>query len=154
VSTSAPSRISTQERSTVSRRWVIIGLLTLGTMIAYVDRSNISVALAVPDFKQLFHLTDHQRGALNSAFFWSYAVLQIPAGWLVDRSEASVYDRFSGLEPDFCRHGPGASFPEESMIDRGRVACSSCSVIVRSPLFQCPVNVRDSRYGLQDRLPA
>ena len=85
VSTSAPSRISTQERSTVSRRWVIIGLLTLGTMIAYVDRSNISVALAVPDFKQLFHLTDHQRGALNSAFFWSYAVLQIPAGWLVDR---------------------------------------------------------------------
>ena len=85
VSTSAAGQISTQERSRVSRRWVVIGLLTLGTMIAYVDRSNISVALAVPDFKQLFHLTDHQRGALNSAFFWSYAFLQIPAGWLVDR---------------------------------------------------------------------
>jgi ACS family D-galactonate transporter-like MFS transporter len=54
-------------------------------MIAYVDRSNISVALAVPDFKRLFHLTDQQRGTLNSAFFWSYAFLQIPAGWLVDR---------------------------------------------------------------------
>ena len=85
VSTSAPGQVSTQERSTVSRRWVIIVLLMLGTVIAYVDRSNISVALAVPDFKQLFHLTDHQRGALNSAFFWSYAFLQIPAGWLVDR---------------------------------------------------------------------
>jgi MFS family permease len=54
-------------------------------MIAYLDRTNISVALAVPEFKQLFHLSDPQRGTLNSAFFWSYAVLQLPAGWLVDR---------------------------------------------------------------------
>ena len=68
-----------------SRRWWIIGLLSLGMIIAYVDRSNISVALAVPEFKSLFKLTDHDRGMLNSAFFWSYAFLQIPAGWVVDR---------------------------------------------------------------------
>jgi MFS transporter, ACS family, D-galactonate transporter len=85
VSTSAPSQVSIEKSTASSRRWVIIVLLTLGVVIAYVDRSNISVALAVPDFKQLFHLTDHQRGALNSAFFWAYAFLQIPAGWLVDR---------------------------------------------------------------------
>ena len=54
-------------------------------IIAYVDRSNLSVALAVPEFRRVFQFTDSQRGALNSAFFWSYAVLQIPAGWLVDR---------------------------------------------------------------------
>jgi MFS family permease len=30
-------------------------------------------------------ITDVDRGTLNSAFFWSYAFLQIPAGWLVDR---------------------------------------------------------------------
>ncbi len=68
-----------------SRRWGIIGLLVLGVMIAYVARSNVSVAVVVPDFKRLFHLNDAGRGALNSAFFWSYAFLQIPAGWLVDR---------------------------------------------------------------------
>jgi MFS transporter, ACS family, D-galactonate transporter len=28
---------------------------------------------------------DSSRGLLNSAFFWSYALLQIPAGWVVDR---------------------------------------------------------------------
>jgi len=67
------------------RRWWIVGLLSLGVIIAYIDRSNISVALAVPDFKSHFNLTDSDRGALNSAFFWSYAFLQIPAGWLVDR---------------------------------------------------------------------
>ncbi len=68
-----------------SHRWWIVALLSLGVIIAYVDRSNISVALAVPDFKNFFNLTDRDRGTLNSAFFWSYAFLQIPAGWLVDR---------------------------------------------------------------------
>jgi len=85
VVTPRASVVSAERTSPGSRRWIIIGLLTLGTTIAYVDRSNISVALAVPDFKRLFHLTDQQRGTLNSAFFWSYALLQIPAGWLVDR---------------------------------------------------------------------
>jgi ACS family D-galactonate transporter-like MFS transporter len=85
VRTSAPTAVSIQQSSAVSRRWIILVLLTVGTMIAYVDRSNISVALAVPDFKRLFQLTDQDRGTLNSAFFWSYAFLQIPAGWLVDR---------------------------------------------------------------------
>src|SRR5882672_7375543 len=68
-----------------TRRWTIIGLLSLGVIIAYVDRTNFSVALASKDFKSLFRLTDVDRGTLNSAFFWSYAFLQIPAGWLVDR---------------------------------------------------------------------
>ena len=66
-------------------RWSVIGLLSLGMIIAYVDRANISVALVLPEFKTLFQLSDKDRGTLNSAFFWSYAFLQIPAGWLVDR---------------------------------------------------------------------
>jgi MFS family permease len=67
------------------RRWVIIGLLSLGMIIAYVSRSNISVVLAIPDFIKWLHLSDTDRGMINSAFFWTYAALQIPSGWLVDR---------------------------------------------------------------------
>src|SRR5258708_22958407 len=67
------------------RRWSLVCVLCLGVIIAYVDRTNLSVALASADFKALFHLTDRDRGTLNSAFFWSYALLQIPAGFLVDR---------------------------------------------------------------------
>ncbi len=67
-----------------SRRWTIVGLLCVGMMIAYFDRVNLSVVMVLPDFKQHFRLSDTDRGALNSAFFWSYAVLQIPAGWFVD----------------------------------------------------------------------
>ena len=43
------------------------------------------MALTTTGFKRFFGLDDSARGLLNSAFFWSYAVLQIPAGWLVDR---------------------------------------------------------------------
>ncbi len=66
-------------------RWTIIGLLSLGMVIAYASRSNLSVALAMPDFIKQFRLSDTDRGTLNSAFFWTYAALQIPAGWVVDR---------------------------------------------------------------------
>ena len=66
-------------------RWAIMGLLCVGYMIAYFDRVNLSVAVASDDFKKYFQLSDIDRGNLNSAFFWTYAALQIPAGWLVDR---------------------------------------------------------------------
>jgi MFS family permease len=67
------------------RRWSIVVLLSLGMVIAYVDRSNLSVALASDEVKKFFGLTDNDRGLMNSAFFWSYAFLQIPAGFFVDR---------------------------------------------------------------------
>ena len=68
-----------------SVRWWIIGVLSLGMIIAYVSRSALAVPLALPEFIRTFHLSITDRGVLNSAFFWTYAVLQIPAGWIVDR---------------------------------------------------------------------
>jgi MFS transporter, ACS family, D-galactonate transporter len=81
--TASPS--TSVEREHPAVRWSIIGLLSLGMIIAYASRSNLSVALVAPDFIQSFGLTNTDRGLLNSAFFWAYAVLQIPAGWVVDR---------------------------------------------------------------------
>jgi MFS transporter, ACS family, D-galactonate transporter len=68
-----------------SRRWIIVGLLSIGAIIAFCSRTNISAALAYKPFVEHFHLTNIDRGVLNSAFFWSYMLLQIPTGWLVDR---------------------------------------------------------------------
>ncbi len=70
---------------TPGRRWAIIGALCAIYIFAYIDRINLSVALSVKDFASFFQLNDIDRGALNSAFFWTYAALQIPAGWVVDR---------------------------------------------------------------------
>jgi ACS family D-galactonate transporter-like MFS transporter len=67
------------------QRWTVVGLLFLGMIISYVDRSNITAALTVPEFRQLFNLNSQDVGVLQSAFFWSYAFLQVPAGYVVDR---------------------------------------------------------------------
>lgn len=68
-----------------SRRWPIVILLSVGAIIAFCSRTNISAALAYQPFIQHFQLSNIDRGVLNSAFFWSYMLLQIPTGWLVDR---------------------------------------------------------------------
>jgi MFS family permease len=70
-------------------KWFVVGLLCMGMMVAYLDRVNLSVALAEKpsggSMREQFNLTDQDRGVLNSAFFWTYAALQIPAGFAVDR---------------------------------------------------------------------
>jgi MFS family permease len=68
-----------------ARRWIIVGLLSIGAIIAFCSRTNISAALAYKPFVEHFHLSNIDRGLLNSAFFWSYMLLQIPTGWIVDR---------------------------------------------------------------------
>ncbi len=65
--------------------WAVLLLLALGVMIAFVDRTSISSALADGPFIQHFGMTDIDRGWVNAAFFWSYGLIQIPAGWIVDR---------------------------------------------------------------------
>jgi len=79
-----------KERSTMStspkvgrRRWTIGVLLGVGILINYFDRVNISVA--APQLQQEFGLTPGDLGLLFSAFFWSYAILQVPVGMVLDR---------------------------------------------------------------------
>ena len=65
--------------------WVILILLSIRGVLAFMSRTTLSDALAYQPFVLSFHLTDVGRGVLNSAFFWSVAVLQIPMGYIVDR---------------------------------------------------------------------
>jgi MFS transporter, ACS family, D-galactonate transporter len=65
------------------RRWSIVGLLFVASLINYLDRAAISFAL--PVISKDFHLTPQSKGLLLSAFFWSYALMQIPIGWCADR---------------------------------------------------------------------
>lgn len=84
MATSVPVAASAHG-SVSTTRWFILGLLSLGAVIAFIDRTNIASVATVGSFKDEFNLTDVDRGFLNSAFFWSYAIMQIPMGWIVDR---------------------------------------------------------------------
>ena len=64
-------------------RWTIVWLLFIASLINYIDRSSLSLAL--PLLSRDLHLGPESKGLLLSAFFWSYALMQIPVGWLADR---------------------------------------------------------------------
>jgi MFS family permease len=65
-------------------RRVVMGILLL-TMITvgYIDRINVSVA--GPVIQEELGLSASQLGILFSAFFWGYAAMMIPGGWLIDK---------------------------------------------------------------------
>jgi MFS family permease len=65
--------------------WGIVLLLCLALCVNFFLRGNLAVAapVLVPEFG----LSPWQLGILLSAFFWTYSVSLIGAGWLVDRVE-------------------------------------------------------------------
>ena len=61
----------------------VLFLLSLSVLINYIDRSNLSIA--APLLQRELSISNTQLGTLLSAFFWTYALMQMLAGWLVDR---------------------------------------------------------------------
>lgn len=75
-------------KATTTRiRWHVMFAVFLIVTISYLDRTNLSVA--APTLQHELNLTPTQLGLILSAFSWSYALAQIPAGmvaaWLKPR---------------------------------------------------------------------
>ena len=66
-----------------NRRWGIALLLGVGVLVNYVDRVNLSVSQSA--LHASFGITTVMFGLLLSAYSWTYAVLQLPMGVLLDR---------------------------------------------------------------------
>lgn len=80
---SPPDAAQSGPQPTQSRMNVVLFLLAISVLINYIDRSNLSIA--APLLKDELRISASQLGTLLSAFFWTYALMQMPAGWLVDR---------------------------------------------------------------------
>jgi MFS family permease len=65
------------------RRWRIAVLLGLGVLVNFFDRVNISVAFSALHTE--WGITAVAFGFLASAYNWTYAILQIPVGVMLDR---------------------------------------------------------------------
>ena len=76
-------------------RWGIVGMAFLGTTINYLDRANLAVA--APFISDELNLGSFQLGLILSGFFWTYAVGQLLAGYLVDRYGARLMYTFSAV---------------------------------------------------------
>jgi ACS family D-galactonate transporter-like MFS transporter len=64
-------------------RWLIIWMCFLANAISYIDRANL--AIAAPAVRAELGIDAAQMGLVLSAFFWTYAVMQLPAGWFIDK---------------------------------------------------------------------
>jgi MFS transporter, ACS family, D-galactonate transporter len=64
-------------------RWVMVIMCFAATTINYIDRATVSVA--APFIARDMHLDPAVLGVVLSGFFWTYAVMQVPAGLVVDR---------------------------------------------------------------------
>jgi len=80
---SPPEAAHPSQPPTQSRLNIVLVLMAVSVLINYIDRSNLSIA--APLLKDELGISASQLGTLLSAFFWTYALMQMPAGWLVDR---------------------------------------------------------------------
>ena len=69
-------------------RHVVVAVTTLAAVLLYLDRFCISFAEGY--IKEDLLLSDRQMAWVLSAFFWTYALGQVPSGWLSDRFGARL----------------------------------------------------------------
>jgi MFS transporter, ACS family, D-galactonate transporter len=69
-------------------RWLVIFLCFLAVTINYIDRANLAVA--APYIQKEMGLSAGEMGLLMSGFFWTYALMQMPFGWFVDKVGARI----------------------------------------------------------------
>ncbi len=69
-------------RPTCVRYWVVVFAVTL-SVITYIDR--VCISQAAPAMSKDLGFSTKQMGWAFSAFFWAYALFEIPSGWLGDR---------------------------------------------------------------------
>src|SRR3954463_5331206 len=61
-------------------RYIVLAFLCLAAMLAYIPRNCLGVA--EKDIRSSLGLSEFEMGWVMSAFFITYALFQIPTGWL------------------------------------------------------------------------
>jgi sugar phosphate permease len=75
--------VPTAPKRTGTARWFVLLLISLMYLVTYLDRANISTV--APVIAKEFGIGTIEMGFIFSACVWSYALFQIPGGWLGDR---------------------------------------------------------------------
>jgi ACS family D-galactonate transporter-like MFS transporter len=69
-------------------RWTMIFMGCAANAINYIDRANLAVA--APGIRTEFGISPAVMGVILGAFFWTYAAMQLPFGWFIDKVGARI----------------------------------------------------------------
>jgi MFS family permease len=69
-------------QETLKYRWLIFGILALHFLLVYFHR--VSTAVVAQDLVKDFHISGTALGILSSSYFYTYAIMQLPIGFLAD----------------------------------------------------------------------
>jgi MFS transporter, ACS family, D-galactonate transporter len=88
-----PPQIAPNAEKVPRRRWMITWLLGFGIMVNYFDRANLSVSQDA--LHSAFGISTSTFGILSGAYVWTYMLLQVPSGLLLDRFGVKLIGRVS-----------------------------------------------------------
>jgi len=78
-----PNPAQSPAPSRLAGRWTIAALLALGVLVNYFDRVNLTVSHNA--ILAGFGISEFTFGLLAGAYNWTYALCQLPSGYLLDR---------------------------------------------------------------------
>jgi ACS family D-galactonate transporter-like MFS transporter len=87
--------VTPQVSAVPKRRWGIALLLGFGVLVNYFDRVNLSVSQEA--LHAAFGISTVMFGYLLSMYSWTYALLQLPSGLLLDRFGVKTVGRISAV---------------------------------------------------------
>jgi MFS transporter, ACS family, D-galactonate transporter len=96
------------------RRWMIASLLGFGVLVNFFDRVNLSVSQDA--LHSAFGISTVQFGYLLSAYSWTYCLLQLPSGVLLDRFGVRVIGRISTFLWSVASFGAAAALGLKSFL--------------------------------------
>lgn len=128
-------------------RLLALALITIGTLINYLDRGVISVA--APFLQKDLHLDPVYMGLAFSAFSWTYAASQIPGGILLDRIGVRLTYFLSITTWSVCTALHGLTTGVASLLST-RLALG----IAESPAYPCNSRVMNTWFPQQERARA
>ena len=128
-------------------RFLALALITVGTLINYLDRTVISVA--APFLQKDLGLDPVYMGLAFSAFSWTYAAAQIPGGVLLDRIGVRITYFLSVTIWSICTALHGLANGLGSLLS-ARLALG----IAEAPAYPCNSRVLSTWFPQQERARA